>query len=318
MKVIEFLDKRTEPLISFEVIPPMRGSSVQAVYDVIDQLIVFKPPFIDVTSLAADAEYLEQADGSFLRQVKRKRPGTIGLSAAIKYRYNIETVFHLLCRGFTREETEDALIELNYLGIENILAIRGDETRYKKNVNEGKSVNESTVQLVEQISRLNRGKYLHALLNAEPTSFCIGVGGYPEKHFEAPSLDADIRHLKRKTEAGAEYIVSQMFFNNQDFFHFSEKVREAGITVPIIPGIKVLTRKKHLHTLPSTFAISLPDDLVTQIQEAKNDDEVRETGIRYAQKQAAELMEANVPCLHFYVMNDPTSVSEVVRYLRKL
>ncbi len=318
MKVIEFLNQRSEPLISFEVIPPTRGSSVQAVYNVIDQLIVFKPPFIDVTSLAADAEYLEQADGSFLRQVKRKRPGTIGLSAAIKYRYNIETVFHLLCRGFTREETEDALIELNYLGIENILAIRGDETRYKKSINEGKSVNESTVQLVEQISRLNQGKYLHALLNAEPTSFCIGVGGYPEKHFEAPSLDADIRHLKRKVESGAEYIVTQMFFNNQDFFRFTEKAREAGITVPIIPGLKVLTRKKHLHTLPSTFAISLPDDLVTQIQEAKNDDEVRETGIRYAQQQALELMEANVPCLHFYVMNDPTSVCQVVRYLRKL
>jgi len=318
MRVIEFLEKRKEPLISFEIIPPARGKSAQAIYDIIDKLMKFHPPFIDVTSHSADAEYVEQADGTFIRNIKRKRPGSIGLSAAIKYRYNVETVFHLLCQGFSKEETEDALIELNYLGIENIFAIRGDEPNYKKYFQAGKTSNENTVELVKQVSDLNKGKYLTDILNPEPSNFCIGVGGYPEKHRDAPSLDDDIRFLKKKVDAGAEYIVTQMLFDNKDYFSFVDQCRQAGIDQPIIPGIKILTHKKQLNSLPSNFAIRFPDNLVQQVKSAKNDDEVKNIGIEYAKQQSEELMNANVPCLHFYVMNDPNTVSEVVEYLRKI
>lgn len=316
MKVIEFLEKATETLISFEIIPPMRGSNAQEVYNILDQLIEFEPPFIDVTSHAADAYYVEQKDGSFKRYVKRKRPGTLGLCAGIKYRYKIEAVPHLLCRGFTREETEDMLIELNYLGIENLLAVRGDDPNYKKAINPDRSKNNYAIDLVRQVADMNRGRFQDDILDSAQTDFCIGVGGYPEKHEESPNLEADIRHLKEKIDAGAHYVVTQMFFDNQYFFDFEKKCRAAGITVPIIPGLKLLTKPYQMKSLPANFHVNIPDDLVSAMQSADSDTEAQQIGVEYLKKQAAELLNAGVPCLHFYVMNDVHLMKDVVRSLK--
>lgn len=312
MKIIEYLEKADRPLISFEIIPPARGRSAQDVYNIVDELIEFEPPFIDVTSHAADAYYIEQGEGTFQRHVKRKRPGTIGLCAALKYRYKVETVPHLLCRGFNRQETEDALIELNYLGIENVLAIRGDDVNFKKSHQAGRKYNEYSIDLVRQIASMNRGRYEEDILDAAETDFCIGVGGYPEKHPDAPSLEADIRYLKQKVDAGAHYVVTQMFFKNEDYFTFVEACRDAGITVPIIPGIKLLTREHQLHSLPKHFKVNIPDDLVQQFEEAKTQQERLQIGIDYAVTQTEELLNANVPCIHFYVMADAKHVKQVM------
>ncbi|MCF7796776.1 MAG: methylenetetrahydrofolate reductase [NAD(P)H] [Lentisphaeria bacterium] len=316
MKVIEYIERAKETLISFEIIPPMRGRSAQDVYDVVDKLIEFQPPFIDVTSHAADAYYVEQPDGTFKRHIKRKRPGTLGLCAGIKYRYKIEAVPHLLCRGFTREETEDMLIELNYLGIENVLAIRGDDPEYKKPVNPDRSTNNYGIDLVRQISDMNRGRFQDDILDSAQTDFCIGVGGYPEKHDEAPNLEADIRYLKQKVDAGAHYVVTQMFFDNQKFFAFEQKCREAGITVPIIPGLKLLTKPYQLKSLPAHFHVNIPDELVSAMENAESKTEVQELGMAHLKRQAEELINAGVPCLHFYVMNDVHLVRDVVHDLK--
>lgn len=294
----------------------MRGRSAQDVYDVLDKLIEFQPPFIDVTSHAADAYYVEQPDGTFKRHIKRKRPGTLGLCAGIKYRYKIEAVPHLLCRGFTREETEDMLIELNYLGIENVLAIRGDDPEYKKPVHPDRTTNNYGIDLVRQIADMNRGKFQDDILDSAQTDFCIGVGGYPEKHDEAPNLEADIRYLKQKVDAGAHYVVTQMFFDNQKFFAFEQKCREAGITVPIIPGLKLLTKPYQLKSLPAHFHVNIPDDLVTALENAESKTDVQQLGMAHLKKQAEELINAGVPCLHFYVMNDVHLVRDVVRDLK--
>lgn len=316
MKVIEYIERASETLISFEIIPPMRGRSAQDVYDVLDKLIEFQPPFIDVTSHAADAYYVEQPDGTFKRHIKRKRPGTLGLCAGIKYRYKVEAVPHLLCRGFTREETEDMLIELNYLGIENVLAIRGDDPEYKKPVHPDRTTNNYGIDLVRQIADMNRGKFQDDILDSAQTDFCIGVGGYPEKHDEAPNLEADVRYLKQKVDAGAHYVVTQMFFDNQKFFAFEQKCREAGITVPIIPGLKLLTKPYQLKSLPAHFHVNIPDELVTAMENAESKTEVQQLGMTHLKKQAEALINAGVPCLHFYVMNDVHLVREVVRDLK--
>ncbi len=315
MKVIEFLNKAKDPLISFEIIPPDRGRSADEIYKIVEELMVFKPPFIDVTSHAADAKFVEQADGSFIRKITRKRPGTIGLSAAIKYRYKVETVVHLLCTGFTREETEDALVELNYLGIENVMALRGDISDYKKTVQANRTVNTVAADLVSQISHMNQGTFLDDELDAEQTDFCIGVAGYPEKHDEAPSLDTDIRYLKQKVAAGADYIVTQMIFDNRKYFDFVDKCRAAKIDVPIIPGIKLLTSRNHLTSLPRHFNISFPDELVRTILDAKNDADIKEIGAEFAQKQVTELLNAKVPCIHFYVMQQAKTVKKLIQGL---
>lgn len=315
MKVIEYLQKAKDPLISFEIIPPDRGRSAEPIYRIVEELLEFKPPFIDVTSHAADACYVQQSDGSFIRKINRKRPGTIGLSAAIKYRYGIETVVHLLCNGFTREETEDALIELSYLGIENVMALRGDERNYHKTVQPNRTVNPYAVNLVEQISHMNRGIFLDDELQADPTDFCVGVAGYPEKHEEAPSLDADIRFLKQKVDAGADYIVTQMVFDNRRYFEFVDRCRAAGITAPIIPGIKLVTRRRQLNSLPRIFNISLPDALVQDVLAAPDDATVKEIGSAFARKQVEELLNAGVPCIHFYVMQQAQTVKQVIQRL---
>lgn len=316
MTVTEHLDRASEPLISYEIIPPKRGGSAEQILNVVEELMPFDPPFIDVTSHSAEVNYEQTDDGTWRRQVKRKRPGTIGLCAAIEARFGIDTVPHLLCKGFTREETEDALIELNYLGIDNVLAIRGDDKGYEKPLSGNRSRNEYAVDLVQQIQDMNRGQYLEDLMDAEPTDFCVGVGGYPETHFEAPNLAWDIMRLKEKVEAGADYIVTQMFFENDYFFNFVDKCREVGIEVPIIPGVKILTRKRHLRLLPKYFHAEIPEELAAEVDAADPGD-VEAVGVEWAIRQTKELMEAGVPCIHFYIMTSANTVKKVVEPLHE-
>ena len=247
------------------------------------------------------------------RRIQKKRPGTLSICGIIQNRYNIDTVAHLLCRGFTREETEDAAIELNYLGIHNVLAIRGDETNFRKPLGDGHTVNIYAAELVEQLSQLRTGRYLGEVANSEPIPLCIGVAGYSEKHLESPSLKDDLRRLKQKVDLGADYVVTQMCFRNQEFFAFVAACREAGITVPIIPGLKVLSRREQLSSLPKNFHISLPDELVDEIQGSPQ--HAPEIGVRWALRQSEELLNWGVKCIHFYVMNDAGAVIRVVEKL---
>lgn len=316
MKVIEHYEKATEPLISFEIIPPKRGGSVKSIFDSLDHVVeTIKPPFIDVTYHAAEAHIEEQPDGTLKRVVRRKRPGTIGLCAAILHRYEIDPVPHLICEGFSREESEDALIELNYLGIHNVLAIRGDNTGTQTSLLLNGTANKFAIDLVKQIKDMNRGDYLENIINADPTDFCVGVAGYPEKHFEAPNLDWDVKKLKEKVDAGADYIVTQMFFDNKAYFNFVEKCRDAGIEVPIVPGLKILTTPNHLKSLPKFFHLNYPDELANAVDsDPKN---AKQIGIEWAQQQSLELLENGVPGLHYYIMGDPQPALDVIEFLKK-
>ncbi|MFC1581820.1 methylenetetrahydrofolate reductase [Candidatus Neomarinimicrobiota bacterium] len=315
MKVIEYIEKSSKTLFSYEIIPPKRGGKIEDVFSILEQLIKFEPPFIDLTSRSAEIYYEDIAQEMVKRHVKRKRPGTIGLSAAIKNRYNIETVPHLLCTGFSREETEDALIELNYLGINNVLAVRGDELRKNHIEKSGKTHNQFAADLVRQITDMNLGKYLEDLEDASATDFCIGVGGYPEKHFESPNLETDLKFLKKKVDAGADYLVTQMVFNNATYFNFVDNCRLIGINIPIIPGIKIISRKSHLRTIPKSFLVDIPKELSDQISEA-TDEDTQQIGIDWATQQCHELVKAGVPCIHFYIMNSAAEVADVVSKLR--
>lgn len=303
MKVTEHLDKAKNPLISFEIIPLPRGGDIKQLFAIIDELILYNPPFIDVTSHSAEVQYEETTQG-IKKRVKRKKPGTIGISVAIKNKYNIDTVPHILCTGFTKEETEDALIELNYLGIENVLAVRGDDNGYIKPLTDGRTSNRFALDLVKQIQDMNEGAYLdEELLNATPTDFCIGVGGYPEKHFEAPNLSLDIDFVKKKVDAGADYIVTQMFFDNKYYFDFVTRCRKAGITVPIIPGLKILFTQKHLTNIPKNFFVDIPEELSSEILEAKPEHAI-EIGVEWSFKQCEELLNSDAASIHFYIMQN--------------
>lgn len=313
--IAETLANARTPLISYEIIPPKRGTSVDDVMRVVDDLVRFEPPFIDVTSHAAQAYYEELPDGSMRRRVRRKRPGTLGICATIQARHGIAAVPHLLCAGFTREETEDALIELHYLGVNNVMALRGDEHGEPRPISPDRSRNESAADLVHQIADMNAGHYLEDLLDARGTDFCVGVAGYPEKHIAAPNRAWDIAELKRKVDAGAHYIVTQMFFDNRHYFRFVEECRAAGITVPIVPGLKVLTTEKHLTSLPKSFFLDMPEELVGEVQAAPQ--HAREIGIRWAIRQGEELLGAGVPYLHFYILQSAVAISRVVESLRK-
>ena len=313
MTIAEILDRAESPTFSFELTPPERGTSIRRVNEIVDLLMPYRPEFIDVTNHAADSWFEEMDRDNFVRHITRKRPGTLGLCAALKYRYNVETVPHLLCVGFTQEETEDALIELSFLDIHNVLALRGDQTDWKEIRHGGRNTYAS--DLVNQIVAVNRGEYLHALCSAAKSNFCIGVAAYPEKHFEAPSLAYDIENLKRKVDAGADYIITQMFFDNSSFFSFLQQVRAAGITVPIIPGLKVLTRASLLTSIPRNFHVNIPDELVEEIVNARDAAQAREIGKRHAIKQAGELLDAGVPGLHFFVYSDAEITAEIVAEL---
>jgi methylenetetrahydrofolate reductase (NADPH) len=312
MKVIDHLSNAKETLISFELIPPKRGGDIKSLLALVDDLAQYKPPFIVITSHAAEVIYEETPNG-ILKKTKRKRPGTLGICALIQKKYNIDAVPHILCQGFTREETEDFMIDLQYLEIENVLAVRGDDTI--KPVPDGRTTNAYAVDLVRQVSDMNKGKYLEKnLLDARPASFCVGVGGYPEKHFEAPNLDTDIMYLKEKIDAGASYIVTQMFYDTAKFFEFEKKCREAGIKAPIIPGLKILTHKKNLSSLPRNFYIDLPADLTKEVMKCTSND-VHEVGVAWAAQQVKELIEYGVPSIHFYVMQNSTAINALMKKL---
>ncbi|HEY0510686.1 MAG TPA: methylenetetrahydrofolate reductase [Thermoanaerobaculia bacterium] len=314
MKVTEHLANATQPLISFEIIPPLRGGDVKGLLVLIDDLVKYHPPFIDITSHAAEIMY-EETPAGIQRRVKRKRPGTLGVCALIQNKYHIDAVPHILCQGFTREETEDFLIELRYLGIDNVLAVRGDESGYQKPLQHGRSANRWACDLVGQIAAMNRGRYLEQdLLDAEPTSFCVGVGGYPEKHFEAANLQLDVRRVKEKVEAGAHYVVTQMFFDNRHYFRFVELCREQGIEVPIIPGLKILTSERQLTSIPRTFYVEVPAALADEA--LAHPDRVPDIGVEWALKQTQELLDHGVPSVHFYVMQSAAAIKKLMAKLR--
>ena len=308
MKVIEHIEKSDKPFISFELIPPKRGGDIKGLLKVLEDIVKYKPPFIDITSHSAEVVYDETKDG-IKKKVKRKRPGTLGICALIQHKYNIDAVPHILTYGFTREETEDFLIELGYLGIDNVLAIRGDDQGYQKPIPLGKSANQYASDLVKQINDMNKGKYLEEnLLDAKPSDFCIGVGGYPEKHFEAPNLLTDIKYTKKKIEEGAEYIVTQMFYDNEKYFKYVDLCRENGITVPIIPGLKIITAKSNLTTIPKNFYINIPEELSEKVMAAE-DDKVHEVGTDWAAAQVKDLINKGVPSIHFYIMLNSKPIS---------
>jgi len=315
MKVIEHLENAKNPLISFELIPPKRGGDIKGLLSVLDDITKYNPPFIDITSHAAEVIYEETSTG-IQKKVKRKRPGTLGICALIQNKYNIDAVPHVLTKGFTREETEDFLIELDYLQIQNVLAIRGDDSGYEKPIPEGKSKNRFASELVSQIMNMNSGKYLEdSLLDARPTDFCVGVSGYPEKHFEAPNLKTDIKYVKEKVDAGADYVVTQMFYDNKYFFKFINLCKEIGIKVPIIPGLKIITSRANLTSVPKNFYINIPDELGDEVMAAKPE-HVLDIGVEWAAKQVEELLNNNVPSVHFYIMQNSKPIIKLMERLK--
>jgi len=312
MKVTDHIKKaKGKTLFSFELIPPQKGRSIQELYDNIDPLMEFNPPFIDVTTSREEFIYIDK-DGLLDKKLTRMRPGTVGICASIKHKYNVDTIPHVLCGGFTKEETEYLLVDCHYLGIDNVMALRGDAMKEEKYFNPTKGGHCFASELVEQIVNMNKGQFLHEVIESDNQSnFCVGVAGYPEKHMEAPSLDSDLRWLKHKVDSGADYIVTQMFFDNKRYFEFVEKAKAAGINVPIIPGIKPVAVKKHLQLLPQVFKLDMPDELVRAIEKCKTNKEVREVGIEFAIQQSKELMDYGVPVLHYYSMGKSDNIKKI-------
>jgi methylenetetrahydrofolate reductase (NADPH) len=312
MKVTEHLEKaKGETLFSFEIIPPVKGKSIQELYDNIGPLMEFNPPFIDVTTSREEYVYLDR-DGLLDKKLTRMRPGTLGICASIKHKYNVDTIPHVLCGGFTREETEYLLVDCHYLGLDNVMALRGDARREEQYFEPTQGGHPYALGLVNQIRDLNCGKYLHEVIETDDCAdFCIGVAGYPEKHLEAPSLKSDLKRLKEKVDAGADYIVTQMFFDNEKYFQFVEKARDMGIKVPIIPGIKPIAVKRHLQLLPQVFRIDLPQDLIDAVDQCRNNKEVGQVGIEWAIAQSKELKKARVPVLHYYSMGKSDNIKAI-------
>lgn len=311
MKVTEILKQVQGPSFSFEIVPPQRGRALQDITRVVEDLLEFSPRFVDVTSHAAEAVFETLPGGKLRRRIRRKRPGTLGISGIIKHRYKVEPVAHVLCRGFSREESEDALIELNFLGVENVMLLRGDERMDSKAVSPGRPVNEHAVDLVKQVADLRKGRYLEPLLDSRPIGVCIGVAGYPAKHFEAPSLQQDVMFLKQKIEAGADYVVTQMFFNNQHFFRFIELCGKAGIKVPVIPALKVLNHRTQITAIPHHFHVELPVQLIEAVDKFPHD--IEKVGRDWAMRQIDSLSNHGFDHIHFFVMDDVVQVKEVLR-----
>ncbi|MBP6311582.1 MAG: methylenetetrahydrofolate reductase [NAD(P)H] [Flavobacteriales bacterium] len=314
MKVIDHLKQaKKRTLFSFEILPPLKGKDIHSIYEGIDPLLEFKPSFINVTYHREEVIYKERGHGLLQKIRLRKRPGTIGICATIKTKYDIDTVPHLICGGFSREETEDALIELNFLGIDNVLALRGDAIKNEAHFIPEREGHPFAVDLIRQAAGLNKGQYLHdEEMEAAPTDLCIGAACYPEKHPEALNLNVDVAYLKNKVDAGAEYLVSQMFFDNSKFFSFVEQCREAGITVPIIPGLKPITTMRHIAFLPKTFRVDLPDAFAKELVKCKTNDAVKAVGVEWSIAQSKELMAKGAPCLHYYTMGKSDAVKQVV------
>ncbi|MGB5668706.1 MAG: methylenetetrahydrofolate reductase [NAD(P)H] [Maribacter sp.] len=314
MKVTDHIKKaKGETLFSFELIPPVKGRNIQELYNNIDPLMEFKPPFIDVTTSREEYIYLDR-DGLLDKKLTRMRPGTVGICASIKHKYQVDTVPHVLCGGFTKEETEYLLIDCHYLGIHNVMALRGDAMREEKYFEPTKGGHSYAIELVKQIKNLNCGRYLHQVIETDDcANFCIGVAGYPEKHLEAPSLKSDLKRLKQKVDAGADYVVTQMFFDNQKYFEFVDAARDFGIDVPIIPGIKPIAVKRHLQLLPQVFKIDIPQDLIDAVDDCKNNKAVRQVGIEWAIQQCKELKSAGVPVLHYYSMGKSDNIYAIAK-----
>lgn len=312
MKVIEHINKaKGETQFTFEILPPVKGHHISSIFDNIDPLMEFKPPFIDVTYHREEYVYNDLGNGLLQKKVVRKRPGTVGICAALQNKYNVDAIPHILCGGFTKEVTENLLIDLDFLGINNVVALRGDAIKSETYFTPNKEGHSYASELVNQISDLNKGKYLEDLEISSKTDFCIGVAGYPEKHMEAPNLESDIHFLKKKIKLGADYIVTQMFFDNKKFFDFVEICRKEGINVPIIPGLKPISTLKQLNMLPQRFHCDLPEELIKEVIKCKNNKEVKEVGIEWCMKQSKELKKAGVPFLHYYSMGKSMNIKRI-------
>lgn len=312
-KIVEHLNNaKGKTLFSFEILPPMKGQGIQKLFNAIEPLIEFDPKFIDVTYHREEYMYKKRENGLLEKVSIRKRPGTVGICAALMNRFHIDTVPHIICGGFSKEETENALIDLQFLGIDNVLALRGDAIKSEGRFTPTLGGHQYASDLIEQIQKMNQGEYLnYEVENAFPTDFCIGVAGYPEKHFEAPNFNIDLEYLKKKVELGADYIVTQMFYDNSKYFEFVDKCREAGINVPIIPGLKPLSTHSQLTVLPSIFHIDVPCDLVNEVKKCKDTQAVRQVGIEWAIQQSKELKAKGVPCLHYYTMGKSDNVVKI-------
>jgi len=312
MKVTEHIEKAAgRTLFSFEIIPPRKGHHIKELYENIAPLMEFKPPFIDVTTSREEYVYIEKK-GLLDRRITRMRPGTVGICAAIKHKFDVDTIPHVLCGGFTKEETEYLLVDCHYLGIDNVMALRGDAMSHQKYFEPTVGGHQYATQLVSQIKDLSKGVYLHNVIETDyKPDFCIGVAGYPEKHLEAPSLQSDLKRLKEKVAAGADYVVTQMFFDNQRYFDFVSAARAIGITVPIIPGIKPISVSRHLQLLPQVFKIDLPEALIKEVERCKNNTEVRALGVEWCIQQSKELLAAGAPSLHYYSMGKSDNIKAI-------
>ena len=316
MKVTDHITQAKGTLVSFEVLPPLKGKGIEALYRHLDPLMEFKPSFINVTYHRSEHVFKKRADGGFEKVVIRKRPGTESICAAIMNKYNVDTVPHLICGGFSINDTEDALINLRYLGIDNVLVLRGDAAKNETAFEPEPGGHKYASDLLKQVANLNAGIYLEEdLKGTHKTEFCIGVAGYPEKHFEAPNMETDLAYLKAKVDAGADYIITQMFFNNAKYYEFVKACRAAGITVPIIPGLKPVYNKKQLTILPKTFHIDLPSDLSNEILKCKTDEEVEKVGEKWLLEQSKDLKKNGIPVLHYYTLGKPHVIANVVREL---
>lgn len=314
MKITDHIRNAKSTLFSIEVLPPLKGKGIESLYKGIDPLMEFKPAFIDVTYHREEFLLRKRTDGGFDKVFTRKRPGTVAICAALMNKYKVDTVPHLICGGFSKEETENALIDLNFLGIDNVLALRGDPVKNEPNFIPEPDGNKTSIELLEQIIKMNNGVYLDRdLENPATSNFCVGVSGYPEKHFEAPNMASDLRWLDSKVKAGADYIVTQLFFNNSKFIEFTETCRKMNINIPIIPGLKPLTTKKQLTVLPKVFHIDIPEDLVNAVEACKDDKAVKQVGIEWCIQQSKELKAAGVPVLHYYTMG----LSEITKSIAK-
>ena len=317
MKVTDHLrNANGKTLFTIEILPPLKGENIRSIFDNLDPLMEFKPPFIDVTYHREEYVYKKMESGLLEKRSTRKRPGTVGICAAIQNKYKIDTVPHIICGGFTREETENALIDLHFLGIDNILVLQGDAIKSESKFVAEPDGHRFASELLQQAIKMNSGLYLDdELQGTSPTNFCIGVAGYPEKHFSAPNLKADLKYLKLKVDLGAEYVVTQMFYDNKKYFDFVDECRKIGINVPIIPGIKPITGKNQLNVLPKTFHIDIPEDLAEAVDQCKDNAAVKEVGIEWCIQQSKELIQHNVPTLHYYSMGKSDPIYRIAKAL---